>query len=139
MNNNSMLTENEIVDYVSVYLQENGYKIQKALKTTEKGIDIEAAHPKKGKCFVEAKGGTSSKKGSKRHGNPFSRNQIKTHIGVALLKSFQIKQEHDPPNVFIAVPHEENHLEIYDTIKNCLKKLNIKFLFVKHDGSIVEE
>jgi len=131
-----MLTENEVVKYVSSYLKSNGYEIQKELKTTEQGIDIVAIHSGKGKCFVEAKGGTSSKKGTSRYGKPFSRNQIKTHMGAALLKALQIKQENKSSEVFIAVPYDKNHLCIFDTIKNCLLQVDIKLIFVKCNGDI---
>jgi len=135
MKENLMLTENDVIKFVSIYLKDNGYKIQQALNTTEKGIDIIANHPEKGKCFVEAKGGTSSDKKSNRYGKPFNKSQRKDHIGVALLKTFQIKQENTNANVFIAVP-EKNHRDIFETIENCLSKTEIKVLFVKNDGSI---
>jgi Holliday junction resolvase-like predicted endonuclease len=131
-----MLTENDVIKFVSKYLEDNGYDILETKKTTEKGIDIVAEHPKKGKCFVEAKGETSSQKESNRYGEKFNKRQIKTHIGAALLMSFQIKQEHENSDVLIALPYEKNHLEIIDTIKNCLIKTNIRVIFVKNDGNI---
>jgi len=131
-----MLTENDIVKHVSRYLKNNGYEIQAELKTTEQGIDIVAIHPEKGRCLVEAKGETSSKEGTKRYGKPFTREQVKTHIGVALLKAFQLKQKEEKSEVIIAVPYEENHLNIFDTIKDCLSQTAVKFLFVKRNGDI---
>jgi len=134
-----MLTENKIIEYTSIYLENNGYKIIGIKDTTKKGIDIEAIHPKKGKCFVEAKGETSSKKGTKRYGKPFTISQIKTHIGVALLKTFQIKQESEISNVLIALPFEENHKKIINSIMSCLIKTNIKILYVKENGDVEEK
>jgi Holliday junction resolvase-like predicted endonuclease len=134
-----MLTENDVIKFVSLYLKNNGYNILETKNTTEKGIDIVADHPKKGKCFVEAKGETSSQKGSSKYGEPFDKSQIKTHIGAALLMSFQIKQKNENSNIFIALPYEKRHLEIIDSIRNCLIKTDIKVLFVKNDGSIEEK
>jgi len=134
-----MLTENDVVKIVSHYLIIKGYEVLTESKTTEKGIDIIAIHPEKGKCFVEAKGETSSKKGTKRYGKPFNRNQIKDHIGSVLLQTLKIKQENENSDVFIAVPFEENHLKIFESIKKCLLQINIKVLFVKCDGSIEEK
>jgi len=131
-----MLTENQIIEYVSQYFKNNGYKILDIRNTRETGIDLIGIHPKYGKCFVEAKGGTSSKKETNRYGKPFTLSQIKTHIGVALLKAFQIKQENINSNVFIALPYERNHIEICDSIKKCLAKVNISIIFVKPEGSI---
>jgi hypothetical protein len=131
-----MLTENQVIKYVSQYLINNGYKILDTKNTSEKGIDIKAIHPEDGSCFVEAKGETSSKKETNRYGKPFTVSQIKTHIGVAILKSFQIKQYNVNSNVFIALPHEKNHIEIFNSIKNCLMEAKIKVIFVKRDGNV---
>jgi Holliday junction resolvase-like predicted endonuclease len=132
------LTENDVVKIVSQYLKNKGYKILTTSKTTEKGIDLIAIHPEKGKCFVEAKGGTSSKEGTKRYGEPFSKNQIKDHIGSALLQTLKLKQENENSDVYIAVPFEKKHLQIFESIKKCLLQINIKVLFAKFDGSVEE-
>jgi len=134
-----MLTENDVIKIVSHYLINNGYKIITTSKTTEKGIDIIAIHPEKGKCYVEAKGETSSIEGTKRYGKPFNRNQIKDHIGSVLLQTLKIKQENENADVFIAVPFEKNHLQIFESIKKCLLQINIKVLFVKCNGDIEEK
>jgi Holliday junction resolvase-like predicted endonuclease len=138
MHEKSMLTENDIINFVIHYLKNNGYNILKKSKTNEKGIDIVAVHPDKGKCFVEAKGETSSKKGTKKYGKPFNKSQIRDHIGSALLQTLKIKQEDGNSDVFIAVPFEKNHIEIFESIKECLFQIKINFLFVKCDGSIVK-
>lgn len=106
-------------------MKNNGYTINKALTTYDKGIDIEAIHPEKGLCFVEAKGETSSKKETNRFNKPFSLKQIKTHIGVAIVKAFQIKQNNKEALVIIALP-------------DCLFKTEIKIFFVKDSGNVEE-
>ena len=132
----SMLTENNIVEYISEYLEENGYKIEQALTTSQHGIDIIAHHPEKGFCFVEAKGATSSKKDSSRFGKEFNANQIRTHVGVAILKSYQTLQENSSAEVVIALPNNAGHKKVIHSIHEPLKKSGIKLYFVNKDGSV---
>ena len=109
----TLLNENDVVNFVSIYLEKKGYKIEQKLTTTQRGIDIVAHHPEKGCCCVEAKGATSSKKDSNRYNKEFNSSQVKTHIGVAILRSFQTKQQHTTSLVVIALPNNQKHKAIY--------------------------
>ncbi len=131
-----MLTENDVVNFVSVFLQENGFTINQALTTSQQGIDIEATHPEKGHCFVEAKGATSSKKGTPRFGKVFNSSQIRTHIGVAILKSFQTLQFNTSSEVVIALPNNNGHRQIIDSMLMPIRNSGIRVYFVNEDGSI---
>ena len=132
----SMLTENDVVRFVSAYLQKNGYVINHALTTKQRGIDIEATHQERGRCFVEAKGATSSIKGSRRYGLEFNKSQIKTHIGVALLQSFQTLQQNESPEVIIALPNNADHRAVIDSIRTPIKNAGIYVYLVNDSGSI---
>ena len=74
----TILTENDVVNAVASFLKNNNYTIDIVRSTTQRGIDIEATKPDGTRCFVEAKGATSSKPGSKRYGEEFNNNQIIT-------------------------------------------------------------
>ena len=127
----SMLTENNIIEFVSAFLEENGYNIEQTLTTNQPGIDIIACHPKKGYCYVEAKGATSSKKGTSRFGKEFSISQVKTHIGVAILKSYQTLQHDSSAEVVIALPDNINHRKVIDSIRVPLINSGIKVYFIR--------
>jgi hypothetical protein len=59
------LDENQVVDIVCAHLVSNGYFITAKCTTTQQGIDIVAT--KDGaRLLVEAKGATSSRRGSER-------------------------------------------------------------------------
>jgi hypothetical protein len=135
-----MMTENDVIEAMVVYLESRGFKIEQALTTTEHGVDI-VAHSDLGKSiFIEAKGATSSKEESNRYGRPFSKGQAFTHISVALTKSFQVLQR-DPNNsnlVGIALPKDENHISIIDSIKESVKKTGLKVYFVDDNRKVVE-
>lgn len=128
-----MLTENDVVTAVSNFLVEKGYAIDQALTTTQQGIDIVATHPTHGRCLVEAKGATSSKKSSSRYGIEFNANQIKTHVGVAILKSFQTIQLNKDANVVIALPDNTGHRKIIDSMSYPIEKSGIKIFFVNEE------
>ena len=132
----SMLTENDVVNSVSLFLKETGYSIDQALTTSQQGIDIEATSSSGVRCYVEAKGATSSKVGSSRYGKEFNSNQIKTHIGVALLKSFQTLQLYPNAEVVIALPGNEGHRKVIDSMFVPIKNSGIKVFFVNSDAGI---
>ena len=131
-----MLTENDVVTAVSNYLLEKGYAIDQSLTTSQQGIDIVASHPTHGRCLVEAKGATSSKKTSSRYGKEFDSNQIKTHVGVAILKSFQTIQIHKDAEVVIALPDNTGHRKIIDSIRHPIKESGITVFFVTEDSKV---
>ena len=131
-----MLTENDVVTAVSNYLKEKGYTIDQALTTSQQGIDIVATHPTHGKCLVEAKGATSSKTSSNRYGKEFNNNQIKTHVGVALLKSFQTIQINKDADVVIALPDNSGHRKIIYSMHYPIKKSGIKVFFVSNESRV---
>ena len=131
-----MLTENDVVTAVSSYLIEKGYAITQALTTYQHGIDIVATHPTHGRCLVEAKGAKSSKKSSNRYGIEFNSNQIKTHVGVAILKSFQTIQLNKDADVVIALPDNTGHRKIIDSMRHPIKKSGITVFFVNENMNI---
>lgn len=131
-----MLTENDVVDAVSAFLKSKGFVIDQSLTTSQKGIDIVATHPTKGQCYIEAKGATSSKTGSSRHGKVFNNNQIKTHVGVALLKSFQTMQNHKNAEVAIALPNDPGHMQVINSIRDPIKRCGIKVYLVDDNLSV---
>lgn len=67
-----MLTENNIVDILSTYLEKVGYDILQKLWTGQKGVDIIARREGQ-KLFIEAKGETSSKSYTNRFGKLFTK------------------------------------------------------------------
>ena len=131
-----MLTENEVVASVTQFLEQHGYTVDKALTTSQQGIDIEATAASGKKCYVEAKGATSSKPGTKRFGLEFNSNQIKTHIGVALLKSFQTLELHPNAEVVIALPGNNGHRRVINSMYMPIKNSGIKVYFVDPDGEV---
>lgn len=133
-------TENEIIDIAVLKLENKGFNILSTCNTKQHGIDLVAE--KNGfKLLVEAKGATSSIKGSKRDGKPFNRNQVRTHISVAIYKVMSLISESSYDKkvlVGICLPYEKNHVELINKVKNLLKRLNIIIFWVKDHDFIAE-
>lgn len=129
-----MLTENDVINILVDYLQKKHYKIIQKLTTSEKGFDI-VAEKNDTTLYIEAKGGTSASKNSKRFSKPFTKNQIKTHLAVAILASLKIlaKKKKKTIKVAIAFPDNEDHRNIILPITSVLKKIGIIVFFVKEN------
>jgi Restriction endonuclease len=134
-----MLTENEIIKKMVSFFEKKGFSICETHSTNEHGIDIIAKSPKGIPYYIEAKGETSSKSNTKRFGKSFNKNQVRTHISVAMTKCFQTLQK-SPDNcvVGIALPKDENHFSIIKSIEKPLRKTELKIYLVNKDGTVEE-
>ena len=130
-----MITENEVVERVTSYLRDNGYEVSQSLGTYEKGVDIVAE--KDGfTLYVEAKGATSSKEGSSRFGKGFDKNQVKTHVAMAILASMKILSSKPDAKAGIALPDNTDHRELIEETKPSLEKLGL-IIFWVGEGSVL--
>ncbi|MBZ9729991.1 hypothetical protein LB467_09865 [Salegentibacter sp. JZCK2] len=135
-----MLTENEIVEKVTSFLELKGYHIKQSLTTNQQGVDI-IAETEVEKLYIEAKGGTSASVTSNRFGLPFSRNQVKTHISVAILATMKIISNLPAGNqtrVGIALPDTKEQRQVINNIIPALKKLEIKIFWVTNTKVSIE-
>jgi len=142
MAKNIALTENDVVEAVAAYLKTQGYNIEQALTTEKRGIDIVARHCVTDEwLFVEAKGGTSSKEKTSRFGKPFTSNQAKTHVSVALYFAAKLYHYHSSENVKVALalPGDLVHRGLIDDIRSVLDALSISVFFVGDDDKWVTE
>lgn len=125
-----MINENQVITAVITYLQMNNWQIAAYANTTTHGFDI-IATKNNHRLFIEAKGDTSSKKGSKRYKKGFSSNQIKDHFSVALywlLRNMADKGKND--EFGIALPNTKRHVNLINSIGNIPKLLHFHFYLV---------
>ena len=102
-----MLTENDVVDAVANHLRANGWRVESTSSTNERGYDILAT--KDGVTLaIEAKGETSSKAGSRRHGQAFNSGQAMSHVFRALHKAASVFSE-GQHRAGIALPANDRH------------------------------
>ena len=130
------LDENAVVDAVCKYLSASGYEIKQRLTTIEQGIDVIAQHPQsKIRVFVEAKGGTSSRKGSERFGKPYTQTQVFDRVAKGIFSCLKLRTEHPDKNtdrVILAIPEKPDYFKKYiTTVSSSLDKTGIEVWFAK--------
>ena len=132
------LNENDIIELVIKKLLTIGFTIENTCNTKERGIDIVAIRNNI-RLLIEAKGETTSMD-TNRKGKPFTRNQARHHISVALYTVMRyLTQNQGNRNVLIgvALPFEKNHVEFINDVKYAIDKLNIIVFWVKEDEVII--
>src|SRR5205807_7801303 len=84
------------------------------------------------KLFVEAKGGTSSKETTKRFGKPFTPNQAKSHVSVALYCAASLHRTAvaEQADVALAFPDDRDHRNLIQNISKALKDRRVAVYFV---------
>jgi hypothetical protein len=137
------MNENGVIAAVCVYLKARGWHITQQLHTSEHGVDVVATHAASGrKCYVEAKGSTSAREGTRRYGKPFDGNQITVHVARAVLTALKLRTEYPDrtaADVLIAVPDERRHRSHLKAIAPVLGAVGVGTLFVADDGTVASE
>jgi hypothetical protein len=130
-----MLTENDIVDAVSEYLEALEFQCV-CRHTHQHGVDVSA---EKGtvKVLIEAKGATPVG----GDGLPFTRNQVRTHVAVAFYTAAKLLREPPPVSrerrrVAIALPDNQHHAEFILAIADPLRDLGIAVFWVADTGGV---
>ena len=135
-----MLTENDIIEAVAAALQRGGYSIQRTATTVLRGVDIEAVSASKRRTvLIEAKGETTSKTYTSRHGKPFTRNQCRTHIAVALFTAARTRDRvkgRTRELVAIALPDVETNRELIASVRASIRLLGIGIFWVSPAKSV---
>ena len=133
MAGSSGIYEMDVINAVCSYLQSRGYNIRRRVKkVTDKGNDIEAIAPDYTELYIEAKGSTSSQKGSARYGKEFNNNQKTDHVAKAVLKALSYVSTKKLGG--IALPDDHVHQEIVKEVESVLKQVGIRVFFVDPVG-----
>lgn len=131
-----MLDENDVIDSVVSYLKDDGWHIENVSSTDQRGFDI-LARKDHSSIAIEAKGETSSKRGTNRYGKPFSGSQRLSHVSRALYKAACVVSS-ESHRAGIALPCTEGHMKLIENIVPALKKLDIVVFLVRHDRTVQE-
>lgn len=139
-----LLKEYDVVKAVAVELENKGYHIDEMRKTTQKGDDIEASKmtgKKAVKLYVEAKGETSSRTGSKRYGEIFDSAQSKIHVAEAFYRAVEVisRSPKKAERIIsgIALPDNDLHKRYAKEIEPIIKKLGIVLFWVDQSKNVV--
>jgi hypothetical protein len=130
-----MLTESQVIAGVCKVLENNKFIIVSFCSETQKEYDIVAIHPTDQKeVRIEAKGETSSKRGTRRYGLPFTKSQVLDHVSKALYRA----ASNISTNIYsgVAFPENEDHIAAVRLIEPALKRLQIEVFWIAPDGNV---
>src|SRR5581483_6645697 len=113
-------------------LKADGWSVSKTCLTTEQGIDLIATRGDQ-RLVLEAKGGGSSKEGTRRFGMPFSTGQQADHVAKAVFTACKLRSREPRSSVAIAFPDTPTHRRCINDVKSALKRLTVLAFIV--DGS----
>ena len=132
------LYENEVIDYLSVWLTKRGWNILERSKGHSRGIDIKAEKNLK-ILIIEAKGSKGNPRSPVTTRSSFDSGQIKDHFGKAIVKI--LEQKHLNPNaiVGIAQPNDEYLRSHIDAAAKEVRKFGIKLFWVESSEVVIEE
>ena len=131
------MNENDIVQAVSKYLNQQGFKVKYAT-TKQTGIDIYAIKSNE-EWIIEAKGETSSDKSSKRYGKIMTKSQHYSQISTCIFKIMQESKKNSSnkkTKLGIAFPKNKIFVELINSIYPSLKKLKIEVFWVNKDSTV---
>ena len=116
------------------YLVTDGWTIDSFALSHQRGDDIVASRGAE-RLIIEAKGDGSSKSTTARFGKPFTRNQVKTHVSVAVVRAMQVASA-DLALAAVALPDSEFHRVEVGRIAPALRSIGIRVFWVLSDHSV---
>jgi len=131
------MDENEVIEHLCTYLESQGWCITSRVAAGDRGIDVVAIHPNKERFFIEAKGGTSSRPGSSRHGKPYTKTQVFDVTSKGLMQCLHhIAANKNQVRVAFAYPDGKSFSDYIDPIKPLLNILGLNLFCVKKNGTV---
>lgn len=130
----SFLYEDDVVRAVMEHLESEGWTIDSFALSHQHGDDIVACRGVQ-RLVVEAKGDGSSKTTTARFGKPFTRNQVKTHVAVAVVRAMRVTSA-GAARAAVALPGSEFHRVEIERIAPALQQLGIQVFWVGPDRSV---
>ena len=139
-----MLYELDIIDAVCTELENRGYVIiEKKKEIKHKGIDIIAKminSDTNERFYIEAVGGTSSDKNSRRYGKPFDSSQCKVHVAEQLYSCAEILSKPKiggiTYKVGMAFEDNEHYRRYIGEIRNTIQRLELEVMFINNSKEV---
>lgn len=135
------MNENQVVDVLKEHLLALGYAFFSQCSTTMQGKDLVMGKENQ-LLWIEAKGATSSRTGSRRFGKVFNDQQCNDHYSRAFFKACQMRDEAKkseiPTRIAMAFAHTKHYQKYFDRTNDTRKELGILVFWVKA-GGVVEE
>jgi hypothetical protein len=123
-----VLYEDDVVDAVCAHLKADGWQIESMAHAHQHGDDIVAVRGDE-RLVVEAKGAGSSKEGTRRFGQPFNGGQVKTHVGVAVLRALGVASDETALSA-VAFPDNQHHRQVAGRAAPALARAGVGIFWV---------
>lgn len=134
----NQLTEDQTIKVLIQFLVERGWIIESHCLGQTRGYDIVAKRQEES-LIIEVKGAKASNSSPTKKREYFDSGQIKTHLGKAIIKSFETQNKFPNAQVGIAHPNNPYLREIIgDLIKNITSSGIIHF-WVNENGTVTTE
>lgn len=128
------MDENEVAERLAIWLARSGWTIESTTAPGKAGDDI-VATSEDSRLVIEAKGDTSSRRDTKRHGERFSRSTQIGNLGRAIVRA--MRQANGADATGIAFPDGPDIRAVLDEIAPSLWAGGITVFIVGRDA--VEE
>lgn len=127
-----MLFEGDVIENVCDLLRDHGYDIESTATVRQHGEDIIAVKGDQ-RVIIEAKGETSSRRGSGRFGLPFTAARVLDHVAKAVLKALRVAAsgEAGPP---VALPDNQHHRLEIERVQPALRRAGVGVFWATEDG-----
>lgn len=137
----SLVSQENVVEAVSDYLEKRSFEIEQALSSMHAGVDIIAANQdsEAAKLYVEAKGETSSKESRSMLGKPYNSAQTKDLVADALYRAAQMLADDElaeKRRVAVAFPDTELHRKFSEPIQESLYDLDVGIFWVDREMNV---
>lgn len=129
-----MLTEDMVTSAVCDYLRAEQWEIISRAMGRAPGIDVVAARQGT-RIEIEAKGAGSSDPSTNNYGKSFTRGNVFTHVGEAVLKALRVVAS-GRAHPAVALPDNRDHRSEIALVRPALQRLGIIVFWVTEDGSV---
>ena len=128
-----MLDENGVTQAVSNHLKSRGYQILQECTTNDRGVDIVAEPPAhSGRLLIEAKGGKSSKPGSRRYGQEYRKPEVFDRVAKGAYTGVSMYANRGKGDqIALAYPETAWFLEYLQPVRSVLRSLGIDVYMVR--------
>jgi hypothetical protein len=132
-----VLYEDHVVDAVCAHLEAEDWRIESRAHAHQHGDDIVAVRGDE-RLVVEAKGAGSSKAGTRRYGLAFNRGQVKSHVGVAVLRALGVASDRTALSA-VAFPDDRDHRDVAGRIVPALADAQVGVFWVDPNHRVTAE
>jgi hypothetical protein len=129
-----MLTEDAVIRTLRDHLMVDGWQIMSWAAPNQQGTDLVAVRDGT-RMEVEAKGAGSSKPHTARYGQPFTRAQVRVHVGEAVLKALRVVAA-GTALAAIAFPDTPLHRSEAGSVESVLHQLGITVYWIAENGTV---